>query len=89
MIVALSWNQVVNATSYRVYRSDTSGDMSPLRIASTTGTNWTDVPPEPQIWFYVVTSVDNDGESLFSPELEADPNATLSFPSGLAVVITT
>ncbi|TVY07105.1 S-layer homology domain-containing protein [Paenibacillus cremeus] len=74
--VALSWNAVTNATSYNVYRSDTSGGnftqiASNLSSPSYLDTGLTNGTP----YYYTVTwSNAAIGESLKSSEATATPN---------------
>jgi hypothetical protein len=69
--INLAWNPSVNATNYNVKRSTTS-ESGYTNIASTTGTNFTDsaiqVGPT---YYYVVTAVDQFGESANSGQAGA------------------
>lgn len=98
MTVQLQWTPVPNALSYNVYRSVFSGmnyDMIATNVAPVASGNVP--PPNPgytdgpgnlingQNYFYVVTSVDTDGESTYSNEIAAVTPA----PSGIPVVTAT
>jgi hypothetical protein len=63
--VSLSWNAVPGATSYRIYRSSTSGVSGSL-IATETDTDYTDVPGAPA--YYQVSAVNAGGEGPRSAE---------------------
>lgn len=91
MKVTLNWSAVPAATGYKIYRSVTSG--SGYKLCGTLPTNttkWEDGNgnlPTGQTFFYVVTSVNADGESLFSNQFTATAPAFPSPPviSGTAV----
>ncbi|WP_085814111.1 fibronectin type III domain-containing protein [Geoanaerobacter pelophilus] len=75
--VTISWNPVANATSYNVYWS-TTGSVTPSVATRKVGAvspcvltglmNWT-------IYYFVVTAVNQSGESAVSTELSATPEA--------------
>jgi len=76
--VSISWTAVSDATSYNIYWSTTSG------VTKTTGTKVTSntnsyIHPSltnGTTYYYVVTAVDNDGESIESSEVNAMPAST-------------
>src|SRR3990170_1702479 len=76
--VSISWTAVSDATSYNIYWSTTSG------VTKTTGTKVTSntnsyIHPSltnGTTYYYVVTAVDNDGESTESSEVNAMPAST-------------
>ena len=76
--VSISWTAVSDATSYNIYWSTTSG------VTKTTGTKVTSntnsyIHPNltnGTTYYYVVTAVDNDGESIESSEVNAMPAST-------------
>lgn len=80
MIVTLKWPAVTGATAYNVYRSQTNG--GPYVLAGTLPTtSWSDGSgnlPTGVTFFYVVTSLTQDGESLFSNQFTA---TAPTFPS--------
>lgn len=74
--VVLSWDAVTGATSYNVYRALTSGGpytqiatgVAEITYTDSTVTNGT-------TYYYVVTAVSSAGESAYSNEASATPNA--------------
>jgi len=81
MTVNLSWPITTGATSWNVYRSQTSGS-GYVKCGITTTAQWTDVHnlPTGVTFFYVVTSVNANGESLFSNQFTATPLAVPPVP---------
>ena len=73
--VNLSWGEVGNAGSYSVYRAlNESGPYS--FVDDVTGTNYIDMDVENgSTYYYVVTAVNNEGESDYSNEVAATPEA--------------
>ena len=60
--ITLSWNGVSTATSYNVYRSNTQ--TAPAgKIATVTGTSYTNNVPAGASYFYTVEGVNSSGES--------------------------
>jgi hypothetical protein len=58
--MVISWNAAVGATSYRVYRSTTSGGEGTTPIGSTTNTSYTDsglASGPPTLYYYKVAAV--------------------------------
>lgn len=69
--VALTWTGPLEATSYNAYSSPQSGGPYVL-TASTSAQTWTDRSVHAgQLVFYVVTSVNANGESGYSNEVSA------------------
>ena len=68
--VVLTWNAVSGATGYKVYRRPASGSW--VNIASPTGTSYTDNNPINGTNRYMVTAVNNAGESAQSNERIVD-----------------
>jgi hypothetical protein len=74
--VSLSWTASSGAASYNIYRSTTSGSYSNPPIGSSTGTSYTDTGvTNGTTYYYVVTAVDSNGESGYSNEASATPQA--------------
>jgi len=76
--ITLSWDAVPAATSYNIYWSETSG------VLKTTGTPIPDITTNSythtgltngKIYYYVVTSENNDGESNDSYEISSAPGS--------------
>jgi|SRR5579885_416753 TatA/E family protein of Tat protein translocase len=70
--VALSWNASGGAISYNVKRSGTSGGPYAL-IVSTGSTSYTDDGLASGTYYYVISSVGPNGESLNSVEVTGTP----------------
>ncbi|MEL4106718.1 kelch repeat-containing protein [Oscillospiraceae bacterium WX1] len=76
--VTLNWNSVIDATSYNVYRSTTSGGTYTQIATGVTGTTSTDTGlTNGTTYYYVVTAVNDAGESDYSNEVSATPQAAL------------
>ncbi|MEA5136455.1 MAG: kelch repeat-containing protein [Candidatus Fimivivens sp.] len=74
--VDLSWGAIADATSYNVYRALTSGGPYTQIAASVTATTYTDSDvTNGTTYYYVVTAVSTAGESTYSNEASAMPNA--------------
>jgi fibronectin type 3 domain-containing protein len=72
--ITLSWSSVSSATSYNVYRGTVTGGLSAKTLLSSnvTVTSFTDTTASIGItYYYQVTSVDTDGESAASNEVNA------------------
>lgn len=67
--VAVSWNTVVSATSYKVKRSATSGGPYTTVAVGITGTNYTDTIPVGMTYYYVVSAISGGSESPNSFEV--------------------
>jgi calcineurin-like phosphoesterase family protein/purple acid phosphatase-like protein/fibronectin type III domain protein len=73
--VSLTWNASAGATSYNVKRSTTAGGPY-ATIATTTSTSHLDTTVvNGTTYFYVVSAVNNIGESADSTEVSATPSA--------------
>jgi len=85
--VTLAWDSVSSATSYKIYRSTTSGgpytDLVPTGV---TTTNYTDNDvTNGTTYYYVVTAVNASGESGYSNEESATPTDNeLDVPTNLS-----
>lgn len=81
--VSLSWNMVLGATNYNIYRSPVQGG-GYVKIGTSTTPSYTDASVNNgTTYYYVVTVVDGQGnESSYSNEA----NATPAFPIGYAVL---
>jgi fibronectin type 3 domain-containing protein len=76
--VALSWTAVSGATSYNLKRATVSGGPY-TTITSPTGTSYTDTGvTNGTTYYYVVTAVNTQGESLPSSEANATPQSANS-----------
>jgi len=71
--VALSWGASAGASSYNVKRSGTSGGPYAL-IVSTGSTSYTDEGLASGTYYYVVSSVGTNGESMNSVEVTGTPS---------------
>ncbi len=70
--IKLNWEASVNATSYSVKRSLTSGGPYTTIQTAITGTTFTDVNPVPEVSnYYVITALTGDKESGVSNEVFA------------------
>ncbi len=75
--VTVSWNTVVNATSYNIYWSTTPG-VSGTKIPDITSTSYTHTGlTNGDTYYYVVTAVNSFGEGSESKELAVTPSATV------------
>jgi TatA/E family protein of Tat protein translocase len=70
--VALNWSASVGANSYNVKRSSTSGGPYAL-IVSTGSTGYTDAGLSAGTYFYVISSIGSNGESMNSAEVTGTP----------------
>ncbi|WP_250631599.1 fibronectin type III domain-containing protein [Rhodoflexus caldus] len=86
--VALSWNAVSGATGYHVYRSTTGGftPSSANRVASNVAANaFNDTGLQASTtYFYVVTAVNANGESVTSNQAQATTQAAPQPPAAPA-----
>ncbi|WP_128895713.1 Kelch repeat-containing protein [Longirhabdus pacifica] len=74
--VTLNWNEVTDADTYNVYRSLTSGGSYTSVATNVYGTSYVDSPlTNGTTYYYVVTAVNEDGESAYSNEASATPQA--------------
>lgn len=68
--INLSWDSVINATYYEIYRSISSG--SYYRVISVSSTDYSDTGLEPNtIYNYKITANNNDSSSSYSSEVSA------------------
>jgi fructan beta-fructosidase len=81
-MVSLSWNAVPGAVSYNVNRSTSSGGEVPVATVSTVNNTWPasdqyteSGPAEGFSYFYEVSAVNTNGESVNSPEVSVVPPA--------------
>jgi len=85
--ISLTWNNLDGATSYILYRSQTSAGPYSF-VAWTGGTGQTDRGlSNGQAYYYVVTALNADGQSPYSAEVSEIPTLTvLPAPSGLKAI---
>ncbi len=70
--VDLSWNAVAGATSYHVKRAAVSGGPYTTIATSVGGTNYSETGlPAAATYYYVVSAIEDGGQSLDSPEASA------------------
>ncbi len=75
-IVSLTWSASSGATSYKLFRSTTSGVFSATPTATTTGTSYNDTAVTNGVtYFYVVKSSNLVGDSAASAQVQATPQA--------------
>ncbi|UHA73844.1 discoidin domain-containing protein [Paenibacillus sp. 481] len=76
--VDLAWNAVDNAKSYNVFRATTAGGPYTSIATNVIGTNYTDTSVNNgTTYYYVVTAINADGESKYSNEAMATPQAAV------------
>jgi fibronectin type 3 domain-containing protein len=81
--VNLSWNVVSGATSYNLMRSTTNGGpYTPLAVATGTGYSNTGLT-NGTTYYYVVSAINANGESINSAQASATPVAPPAAPTGL------
>ena len=84
---SLSWDPVVGASEYVVFRSNTSG--GPYQFVGQTQVNGhaDQRLKNGTAYYYAVTAVNTDGQSAYSSEVLAEPTASvLKAPSGIQVI---
>ena len=82
--VSLSWDAVSGADSYTVMRATVSGGPYTAIATDVTTTTYTDTDvTNGNTYYYVVTAVNNDGESTYSNEASATPTASAPAYSAL------
>ena len=79
--IKISWNAVSNATSYRVYRSSTSGGTYSLLSSPTSNTYVYDNSPLSGYNYYKVTAVNSAGESSYSTSGYFNNTSGITAPS--------
>ena len=71
--VRLSWDEAAGATGYNIYRSASSGGAYSKIAGPVTGLEYVDSQVSPQqVWYYVVTAVNQAGESDDSNQVSAN-----------------
>ncbi|HEX4702723.1 MAG TPA: malectin domain-containing carbohydrate-binding protein, partial [Pseudonocardiaceae bacterium] len=76
--VALSWNASSGATSYNVYRGNTSGGEGTTPVATIASTSYTDTGlANGTKYYYKVSATNGGGTSAHSTEVSATPSASL------------
>ncbi|WP_128895916.1 Kelch repeat-containing protein [Longirhabdus pacifica] len=74
--VTLNWTEVTEADTYNVYRSLTSGGPYTSVATNVYSTSYVDSPlTNGTTYYYVVTAVNENGESAYSNEASATPQA--------------
>ncbi len=84
----LTWNATTSATSYKIYRSNTSGNVntSVHTTADGSATTYTDtVPTKGRTYYYKISAVNVAGESSKSSEKSVALIEKPAKPTGLAV----
>jgi len=72
--ITVSWGAVLNATGYRIYRSDSSSGTY-TQVGNSTGTSYTNTGLSPNTYYYYkVTAYNKDGESSQSSNAYARTN---------------
>jgi fibronectin type 3 domain-containing protein len=67
--VTLTWKAVPGAKSYNIYRAEDGAQYH--RIGSSSTTTYKDAPvPDNKVFYYVVTTVSDKGESKYSNEIK-------------------
>ena len=84
--VSLSWTASTGATSYNIYRSDTSGNEGTTPYATSASASYTDTGvTNGDTYYYTVAAVNGSGTSAQSTEVNATPAAPIpATPTGLA-----
>ncbi len=80
--VSLTWNTSSGATSYHVKRGTTSGGPYSVTVGTTPNTNFTDnTAVNGTTYYYVVTALNDNGESGNSNQASATPSAPPAIPA--------
>jgi len=80
--VILTWNAASNVTGYNIKRATNSGGPYTIVGSGVTATNFTDVTvTNGNTWYYVVSAVYTNGESLNSSAASATPFAPAFVPN--------
>ena len=81
---SLRWNGVTGAIGYNVRSSLTSGGPYTLVVTNVSGTNYVQTNiVSGMTYYYVVTALNTNGESMNSPEANAVPTGAPPVPTGL------
>jgi fibronectin type 3 domain-containing protein len=81
--VALSWTASAGATSYKIFRSLTSGSYGPTPIATLAGTSFTDTGlVNGTLYYYIVKATNSFGDSGASNQALAKPSPPPPPPPG-------
>jgi fibronectin type 3 domain-containing protein len=87
-VVNLAWNSVAGATSYNVYRSTTSGSGYALLTSSASPSITDYAVANGTTYYYVVTAFNSSGESSYSAQVSATPEAAAAqVPTNLAATV--
>jgi fibronectin type 3 domain-containing protein len=87
--INLQWTYEENATSYKIYRSTTSGGEGATPIATTTSSSYTDTSVTAgTTYYYEVTALTGTTESVRSPEVSANTSGTSTPPTPVGLVAT-
>lgn len=83
--LSLSWNAVSGATSYNLYYGTAPGvtTSSPTKVVSATNPQVVSSLIDGTPYYFVVTAVNANGESIVSSEISATPIAKPVAPSGI------
>lgn len=75
-VVSLSWNASFNASGYNIYRSTTNGGPYSSLTTGVTGTSYNDASvTNGTTYYYVLTATNSYGESGYSNQASATPEA--------------
>lgn len=85
----LSWGAVSGATSYTVYRGETSGSETSLATNLTSTTYEDDAALAGVTYFYTVTATDSSGESPQSNEVSIVAPGLSSYPTNIVATAST
>jgi endoglucanase len=79
---SISWNASSGATSYNVKRSTTSGGAYSTVASNVTSTSYTNTGlTNGTTYYYVVSAVNNAGQSANSSQVSATPQSTVTAPA--------
>ena len=83
--VLLSWGAIIHASSYNLYRSTTPGGEGAIPYQNNlVGTTYTDTTLTDGVtYYYQLTAVGTNSESIPSNEMAATPNPPAATPTGL------
>lgn len=91
--IAISWSAMIGASSYKIYRSTTSGTYGAALVTGVTGTSYTDTTTVDGTQYYYVVKSFNGADSADSAEVTGKNIApfsltSLSTPSTTSILVT-